>query len=347
MRINFPPFVFILLTAFLLTTSLTLPSQEASAPKKQSIFDIISLGDEVKAELELDMDLLEAKKNTEDYLPAVFTFEDSNGNEQTWNIEVRNRGRFRRRICHFPPLKLKFDKDALKEKDLKKHNELKLVTHCLDNEEGKDNILREALIYKLYEAVSPYHYRTQMIRIKYRDSKSNRSMTRFGILLEDENELDSRLDSRVCDDCYSLPKDTFDLDNLNRLALFQYMIGNPDWSITMVRNLKLLESKENGKFFAVPYDFDFTGLVNASYAIPDPTLGIGSVRERAFLGFAETEAEIASTVLYFESKKETLLEIVRNYKLLPRKSRNEIIDYLESFYAEIESGQINFVAGRH
>lgn len=329
---------------WLLSPSLSPNPQTTTPPKKQSIFDILHTGEEVKASLKLDLTLLEEKKNTEDYLPAEFSFEDGTGQKQIWNIEVRNRGRFRRRVCNFPPLKLKFNKEELKEKDLKKHNELKLVTHCLDNEEGRENILREALVYKLYELLSPYHYRSQVVRIKYIDTNNQPSTTHYGIILEDEDELSSRLDSKVCEGCYSLPKDTFDQENLNRLSLFQYMIGNPDWSLIMVRNLKMLERKENGKFVAAPYDFDFTGLVNASYAIPDPTLGITSVRERAFLGFAETKEELMPTIEFFQSKKDELLTYVKNYDMLSRKSRNEIIKYLKSFYEELDTGQINFKA---
>lgn len=308
--------------------------------KKQSIFDLLHYQEVLKVELETDLNQLQLNRKNEDYQPAVFTFEDRQGKRQHLDIELRVRGRFRRRVCNFPPIKLKFDKDELKEKNLKKHNELKLVTHCLNDREGKELILREYLIYQLFERLSPVHYRSQLVRIKYNDPVRKMKVNNYGIILEDENELAARYDTDLCEDCFNVDSSKFDQENLNVLALFEFMIGNTDWSVPLLRNLKVLRGEKKEIYYAVPYDFDFSGLVNASYAIPDPTYDLASVRERYYLGNARTEAELETTKNIFRDKRGELFKVVSDFTLLGRSSRSDIKEYLRQFYVLLEKGRI-------
>lgn len=331
-----------ILISLFLTVILLNPAESAKVDKKSSIFDLIHREEVVKLEIETDLRLLEKNKNTENYQPAHVRFKDLDGNKQQWTVEIRPRGRFRRRVCEFPPIKMKFDKDELKGQNFKKHNELKLVTHCLSDQEGRENVLREYLVYKLYEKISPVHYRAQLVRIKYIDSNTRSKKNRYGILLEDEKELASRYDTDLCEDCYSRTKEDFYRENLQTMELFQYMIGNSDWSIPMVRNVKLLEDEEaeEEKFYVVPYDFDFSGMVNASYAIPSPSGEKKSIRDRVFMGFETSEKEMESTVQHFLAKREEVLETIDSFKTLPRPSRMDIKAYIRSFYKKLESGAV-------
>lgn len=314
--------------------------------ERKTIFEEMSYQQVLEVKLETDIKQIKANIKTENYQPATITFEDAGGNQQTWEMKIRPRGRFRRRVCTFPPVKVNFDKDDLKARNYKKHDELKLVTHCTEEEGSRENLLREYLAYKLYEVISPVHYRAQLLRIKYIDRENNIRLRRYGILLEDEKELASRLDAELCEDCYALPKDSFALDNLHLHSLFQYMIGNSDWSLTMARNLKLLKDDETGKFYLAPYDFDFSGLVNAGYARPDPTKGVSSVRERVFLGLAESDAELQKAVAHFKAKREELLNTIDSFKLLNRSARKDMMNYIQSFYEQLEKGEIVEGKGR-
>jgi len=332
-RLNMRALFILFFTAVLFTAN----GQAGDPPAgKSTIFDLMYHDDVVKMELVLDVYELVSNRRTEEYQEVVLTFKDEHRDKQVWEAKARVRGRFRRRICNFPPIKIKFDKDDLKASNLKKHNELKLVTHCLDDKEGEQNLLREYLAYKLYEQISPYHYRAQLIKIKYVDQVSGESLKTYGILLEDEKELAARYDTDLCEDCYSLTRDSLDLENLYNLSLFQYMIGNADWSIPMLRNVKMLRDDKTGIFYAAPYDFDFTGLVNASYASPDPTLNIKTVRERVFLGLAESNEELEPAIDYFLEKKPALMRTIEDFRFLKKVDREDIMAYIESFYREIE-----------
>ena len=62
------------------------------------------------------------------------------------------------------------------------------------------------------------------------------------------------------------------------MYIFQYLVGNGDWSHTHFHNVKLM--RVGFEYFPVPYDFDFTGFVDAPYATPPEGSGLDGVRDR-------------------------------------------------------------------
>lgn len=325
---------FIIRSFFIVTTVLFACSHLAFAEQESgSIFDHFSQQEEgLKVEIEFDIDSMLASKKEEDEIPGTFSYKDAEGNEHTWTIDLQVRGRFRRRICPFPPLKVNFKKKELAEAGYNDHNDLKLVTHCIDNDMGDDNVLREYLVYKMYQIVSDVYYRVQLVKVKYKDSDSGTSFTRYGILLEDEDEMKERYNSKLCEDCFGFPRDSMLMTNVNTHDLFQYMIANPDWSFNMLRNMKLLVPEDGSKAMIVPYDFDFSGVVNATYAVPDPTLGITHVRQRKFMGFATTNEELQPTIEHFKSKQEELDKLIRKFKPLSAFHRRDMMQFVDSFF---------------
>ena len=277
--------------------------QPFSAQKSGSLFDHWQEAEILNVNLELDFEKMLENKRSNTYQPAVFSYTDKEGNVQSWQIKTRVRGRFRRMKCEMPPLKLQFPKKELKSNGFKKHNDFKLVTHCLEGKEGNDNVLREYLAYELYNLVSKQSLRTQLVKITYNDNKSKSKTIRYGILIEDTDEMAKRLDGAVCKDCYNTPANQFQQENLNIHSMFQYMIGNSDWSVSMVKNLKILQSKKDSSYILVPYDFDFSGFVNASYAVPNPDYNLKSVRERVLIGAGPTPEQFESTIGHFPKQK--------------------------------------------
>lgn len=307
--------------------------------EETSIFNQLSYQELVKAEIETDLDSLMNSKKTETEVPATLTFEDGGKMEQKWAITLQVRGKFRRRTCQFPPLRLNFSKKDLNAKGMKTHNNLKLVVHCLDSEAGDEYVLREYLAYKLYQRLSPESYRVQLLRVKYKDSKKKKTFTHFAILMEDEDELAERLGGKVCEDCYNLPKEKFRSENVNMQDLFQYLIGNTDWSAPMARNLKLMETSKDGKFIMIPYDFDFSGFVSAPYASVDAvTMGVKTVKERVFLGFAQSPEEMETTVKHYKYKEKELNDVIKKFKWISLESKEHLLEYLNSFYRCLDAG---------
>jgi hypothetical protein len=299
-----------------------------------SLFDHFYGRSVVKVTLTTNIhDFLENRKNS-DYIPAQFSFTDPFGQEQELDIKIRVRGKYRRMKCDLPPIKLNFDKDELEALGYSRLDKYKLVTHCLASEAGNDVVLREHLVYQLHNIVTPHSFRTQLIEITYIDTGSGDQSTHYGIIIESEEEMAQRIGGRVCEDCYGVNR-KFNVENLLHTSVFQYMIGNTDWSIAQQKNVKVLSADQSNIFHLVTYDFDFSALVDAPYYVPAQELGL-SYRERYYKGLACTEEQMIATLEYFKSIEELILRTVREHPFLSRSSKIDIQRYLGSFFKEID-----------
>jgi hypothetical protein len=203
-----------------------------------SIFDELLREKAPDVELKLNFSTLLNSEPTEEYLTGELSYRLPGGAEVRRPVEVRVRGKFRRRVCQFPPLKLKFDKDVLRQAGLNPdYRSIKLVTHCLDDRfAGKENLLREYLIYKLYSLVTEQSYRVQLVRLTYIDTHGERrKIRRYGFFIEDPDEMADRLGGRECEDCLNPLAEEIALKEATLMAAFQYMIGNADWLIDLLR----------------------------------------------------------------------------------------------------------------
>ena len=318
-----------LLTAIIFVPGLALANT-------QTLFNELQREGILKVELELSLATLESHARTDAEQAAVFRFIDKQGQAQEWSTDVNVRGRFRRRVCEFPPIKIDFSKRDLKARGLLPFDDLKLVTHCQEGKEGQEAVLREYMAYQLYGKLTPLNFRAQLVEITYIDTESNIRFTKYGILLEDTDELAARLNSEECEECYGLSASNINTDVYLTHAMFQYMIGDTDWSLAMGRNLKIMKPVDGGDYWISPYDFDFSGLVSTSYAIPNPNYGLKSIRDRVYLGTELDNTQITAILQYFVNKKSALESIVKNMKPLRYNYRQEVLTYLDEFYSEVD-----------
>ena len=122
------------------------------------------------------------------------------------------------------------------------------------------------------------------------------------------------------------------------VAIFEYMIGNTDWAVSVDHNTKLImpEKDSIARPYVVPYDFDYSGLVNTEYAVPDEKLELENVRQRLYRGFPRTLLEVNEALDIFKEKKEKIYALINNFDLLTTSSKKEMIYYLDSFYDSIK-----------
>ena len=309
------------------------------AQDKMSIFDRIYEQEVLKVQLETDLSYLIEDRRSTEYQPAIFTISEGKGKEEVHAIKVKGRGKFRRRVCQFPPIKLNFSKRSLNVNDYNpNYDKLKLVTHCLDDKfEGKENVFREFMAYKMYNELTENSFRVQLVSITYIDTQGRYGkLKRYGFLIEDTDEMSTRIGGVECDDCMNVPLSSVSMEDENILAVFQYMIGNEDWSLPMIRNLKLVDHNDGKGLIPVPYDFDFSGMVDASYALPSADYQLTDIKQRIFLGEKVEGELLLKTLNLFIEKKESLYNIVKNNKSLGRSGKMDMIDYLDSFYNEVE-----------
>jgi hypothetical protein len=303
----------------------------------QSLFSQLSRQEVLQINLVANLDSLVNVRNSDEYSAGSFSYKEADGRLKSYTIKVKPRGKFRRKICDFPPLKLKFSKEELEAAGFEPLNEMKLVSHCLDDEQkSKDLLLREYLVYKLYNELTPNSYRVQLAQITYTDSNDpSNKITRWGFLMEDKEELESRMNGKVIEKM-GQPAELFNTTQERIASMFQYMVGNTDWSYTMLRNVSLVET-ETGKLIPVPYDFDFSNIVGAPYARPNVDVKQTGRMERVFMGHSQSAKELYSTLAYFKTKKQDLLNVVYNFRELDEDWRIGVANYLESFFTEIQS----------
>lgn len=304
-----------------------------------SIFDYLIEKDFTEAVITTDLVKLLADRQAEpEYQPAHLLLTSEDGQMMSWEIELKTRGKYRRRVCDFAPLKLNFSKSQLKASGFNGFDKYKLVTHCdEDRYPGETAVLKEYIAYQLYETLTPQSYRTKVLRIRYVDSEGEvSSIRRYAFLIESDAQVEDRLKLTECEDCLGVTPEQVDRDAENLHAVFQYMIGNVDFNLPMARNLKLFGTGRTSGLVPIGYDFDFSGLVAPSYAIAAPHLGQAAIGDRVFLGFQVEDSLMESTLAKFEARKSTFFQIIRQERRLSSQARYEMRTYLNGFFDHLE-----------
>ncbi len=300
-----------------------------------SIFDLLYTEGKQQAialRLEAPMDSLLAK--TPNKQEATLLFTDINGQPQRWSLDVSIRGKFRRNRCDFAPLKFNFSKKDLKAIGLDPHDKYKLVTPCNDGSLAGDLIMKEYLAYRAYQLLTPYSYRVQLLNITYVDSNGNLpDRTETAFLIEDTDEMAARLGGEELENALGQPAEAFDATAEATHALFQYLVGNGDWSLPLTRNLKVVKMA-NGKLIPVGYDFDFTGWVGAPYATPTSEVGQRSIYERVYLGYAQEDKVMRDIATSFRDQRKAVISLINSSDL--NEVDQEILwRFVSRFYAKL------------
>ena len=154
-------------------------------------------------------------------------------------------------------------------------------------------MLKEYLVYRLYGRLTSAGHRVRLARVTYEDTEGEEdTLTRFAFFIEHEDELAARLGAEISED--PVHPDVMNPDLMRIVDVFQYMIGNTDWSVTGLHNILLLKTEND--YYPIPFDFDWTGLVNARYATPDPGLRLRSVEDRYYRGICYTPDDLQFTL---------------------------------------------------
>lgn len=249
---------------------------------------------------------------------------------------VRGKSRSREKVCDFPPLRLRFADPAAVAPD---EDKLKLVTHCRNDDRGDADVMEEYAAYRVFSLLSPAAFRVRPARITYQDSDGRLdedARQRYGFLLEPAQRLAQRIGGEVLE-LPGVALSRLDADQAALVYVFQYMIGNTDWSLVTgdgaehcCHNGLLLGL--DGAIHYVPYDFDLSGIVSARYAKPDPSLRLRSVRSRRYLGFCTRPETLAAAIRRLVAHEEEIYDVVRTTPGLGDRARKKDIEYLEGFF---------------
>lgn len=286
---------------------------------------------------------LVATKADRPKLAGKLSYEDARGRTVSLDVQVSTRGHSRLAVCAFPPLKLNFKRKQTAGTVFAGQDKLKLVTACRRDSRHEDYLRLEYLIYRLYARVTPVSFRVRPVTMRYVETQG-RGGPESGpaFFVEDISGVAARTGMRVVKQKRVAAAD-LDAEQLAVLSLFEYVIGNTDWSALApdpgddcCHNAEVVgPSKAQRALVAVPYDFDQAGLIDAEYALPDERLPIKSVRDRLYRGFCSGNDALAAVVGRFDAARPDIETLFRDATLSDRY-RKQALKYLADSYSLID-----------
>jgi hypothetical protein len=268
------------------------------------------------------------------------------GDDGPVNIETRYtpRGNFRleKENCSHAQLWLNLKKKQTKKTVFANQKKLKLVVQCRDSNRYQSYLRKEYQAYRMLNLMTEASFRVRWLTVTYQDLQGKKLRTHSAFLIEHKRRVADRLHLDTVDE-ERISRAELDLDHATRAALFNYFIGNADFSMiagkegSCCHNAKLLRADDESPYVPVIYDFDSSGYVDAPYAITPAKLELRNVRQRIYRGFC-TDPEVLNGALdEFRAKREALLSIAGETDYLSRRSARKGVSYLEDFYDVIDN----------
>jgi hypothetical protein len=257
-------------------------------------------------------------------------------------IRLSARGLSRRTggICNFPPLRVEFTQPPAATSLFAGQRRLKLVTHCKSAPGHQQHLLLEYSAYLLLNQLTPLSHKVRLATVDYAEPGGKVSISRWGFFIEDLDDLAKRnglSEARVGD---RINAAQLEPSYAARVALFMYMIGNLDWSMRAgpqgegcCHNSRLLAG--GAALVPVAYDFDYSGLVDAPYAIPPKQLRVRSVRQRHYMGYCRHNSHVLAAAAEFRAKRPALEAVYSQVPGLEERTRRKTLSYLAGFFDEI------------
>ena len=341
MKVNLT-FRLLIVLGLLLSTTFTRSSAQSGAsspPDKASLaekglFDsdeifVITLKGNVR-------DLLKDRMADPKYFAMELLYTKDDSTQLVMPVQVRTRGYFRRmkENCYYPPLMIDFPKEGPHQSSIfKEQKKTKLVVPC----KGEDYVVREWLTYKLYNIITPNSFRARLVKVVLDDvSKGKATDPFYGILLEEEKQMAKR-NKMVAVEPKLKPEQT-NLEEFLVMAVFQYLIGNTDWSVQYLQNIKLIARDSVSTPITVPYDFDHAGIVNASYAHPAEELLMNSIRQRRYRGYCIPDLRAFDTIIAkYNNLKNEIYNLYTSCTLVDARYIKSTTQFLDEFYKAINN----------
>lgn len=292
---------------------------------------------DVTFEAPMDTIVGDAEKRPE--VEGLLRYTEEDGRKITLHLKMNTRGKSRLAYCQFPPLKINLKKSETDGTLFEGQNKLKLVTRCRSGDAFERYLQQEFGIYGAFNALSGYSFRVRTVNATYHDSSGKRDdEIQTGYFIETDKEVAARYGMEDLD-IKKIKSAQLDPAHASKLALFQYLIGNTDWSllqgppgdICCHNNKLIVKSGSEDGWILLPFDFDQAGLINTRYSSPSETLGIRSVRQRVYRGRCRHNDQLENTIAIFNEKRADI-ETALLPPILEGRSRKNAVKYIDEFY---------------
>ena len=311
------------------------PSQAAEKP-------LFASADKIRIGIQAPLATVIGNRQFRGSIPG--TLVEPNGQRLPITLALRGITRRTSEVCDFPPLRVEFPSPPPATSLFAGQKRLKLVTHCRDNSTYRQYVLREYAAYRMYNELTPRSFRAKLADIEYQDANGRRIASQAGYFLENLDDLAQRNGTSRIRAGDRIPLAFLSPPDAARYALFQHMIGNHDWSMRAgptgddcCHNAELIGVAASGQTIPVPYDFDFSGFVDASYALPPSELELSSVRDRYYRGYCVHNANAVGVAAEFRSKRPQMIAALAQVPGIDPRSVSRATAYVDRFFADIAS----------
>jgi hypothetical protein len=312
------------------------PAKEAKPPKEpkppQPATPLFASSEPLAIQLTADFKSIFKDRDTTEqkWFPASFAW-SAGKDSGRMNVELTTRGHYRLKAgtCSFAPLRVRFNKEARQGTLFDKQGTIKLGVHCKnENKRYEQLVYQEYLVYRAFNAVTDSSFRVRFATATYVDSVAGTTIQEPSFFIEDASDLGDRMG--MVDFQSGASFEDVDTATASLMSVFFYMVGNTDWSLPYLHNVRLF--MVNGGFFPVPYDFDWSGVVDAPYARPDYRLGTRTVRERVWRGPCYPGEVLEKAIQRISSAKDTIYARYRGQEGLDPKLLKESLEYYDEFF---------------
>ena len=279
---------------------------------------LFSRHDSVDLTIAAPLQQLFEKGTNDEHFSVEGTVSIANVKIPSVQIFVRGNTSKRETECPFPKLKLKFPEGRNTGGIFAGLDTVKIGTHC--GEAADDELTkrfgrlanekspwREALVYRLLEAVGMPALKARPARITYLDTSKGAQGTpliRNAALIEDDDVAKKRYgaDAEISMEDFGSARERFGVADAARLAFAEAMVGNFDWCLKFTpedtyrcdqrRPLwNILALQRGNHVFPLVKDFDIAGIVTGRHP------WFGTVFNEAFVpSKSEIEIEVLSQV---------------------------------------------------
>lgn len=272
--------------------------------------------------------------------PSRIEFTDDLGKENSLELTTERRGGTRQVVCRYPPIKLRFQKKAVKGTVFHGQKSLKLATHCDTGAPFEQYQVLEILAYRMYNLITDFSFRVRPLSVTYIDSENSGSDgPRPAFLIEDISDVAKRNGQKKLK-VAEITAEKLHAQEASKLSLFQYMIGNSDWDALSgpdpekcCKNIKLIgQDPDKEPIYAIPNDFDSSGLVDAHYAVPPSNLPIKDVTQRLFRGFCMHNGTLEDARQRFLAREQDIYSLLENEDRLTSESKEKAAKYLGQYF---------------
>jgi len=268
----------------------------------------------------------------------------------TYPITLAPRGitRLAKETCDFPPLRVRLTQPAPPGSLFDHQRSLKLVTHCRRSPDFQQKVLLEYSAYRLYNLMTPQSFRARLANIDYLDEAGRPYVSRVGFFLEDFGDVAKRNGMREAHMGSLVAVQQIDPTSGARFAIFENMISNYDWSMRAApkgeeccHNGRMMNAGGPGSALTVvPYDFDYSGLVDAPYSGVPEGIPVSDLRQRTYRGYCMhmTQARLIASQL--SPRRAEFTGVFATIPGLDARNQSRAASFIQGFFNDIDSGRL-------